>query len=196
MEISIIAICISIISPIINLILNEKIKSSVRHDFDKKIETFKSEIEVLKSKQNFKFTKLHEKRLEVLEETYKHLNELYYCLQSYLSPIKWSENFEDDPDKDWYLAFDKAYRNFFTYYSQKKIYYDSELEKLLEQYIKQTLAISTPYTEYLFLKNSGVTGKDLGVSSVKAMKMNPQISAQILPIKIKIEEKFREVLES
>ena len=49
MEISIIAICISIISPIINLILNEKIKSSVRHDFDKKIETFKSEIEVLKS---------------------------------------------------------------------------------------------------------------------------------------------------
>lgn len=120
MEISIIAICISIISPIINLILNEKIKSSVRHDFDKKIETFKSEIEVLKSKQNFKFTKLHEKRLEVLEETYKHLNELYYCLQSYLSPIKWSENFEDDPDKDWYLAFDKAYRNFFTYYSQKK----------------------------------------------------------------------------
>lgn len=79
---------------------------------------------------------------------------------------------------------------------KKKIYYDSELEKLLEQYIKQTLAISTPYTEYLFLKNSGVTGKDLGVSSVKAMKMNQQISAQILPIKIKIEEKFREVLES
>jgi hypothetical protein len=74
----------SIIPVLITLYLTEKVKGSVRNSFDKKLEDvkkehtieisrFQTELTHLKSKDNFKFTKLHEKRLIVLEKTYMYI---------------------------------------------------------------------------------------------------------------------------
>ena len=70
----------SIIPVLIALYLTEKVKGNVKNSFDKKLEDlknrhsleiskFQTELNSLKAKENFKFTKLHEKRLIVLEKT-------------------------------------------------------------------------------------------------------------------------------
>jgi hypothetical protein len=77
MEISIFeALIYSLVPTIISLYLTERVKGKVKNDFDKKLEIvkmkhtleitkFQAEITSLKTKENFKFTKLHEKRLTV-----------------------------------------------------------------------------------------------------------------------------------
>jgi hypothetical protein len=76
----------TLISTLITLWLNEKVRGSVQASFNKSLEEvkkehskeiaqFQIELNHLKSKENFKFTKLHEKRFEVLQKTYKYVNE-------------------------------------------------------------------------------------------------------------------------
>lgn len=62
----------SLIPTIITLLITEKVKGSIKNSFDQKLESLKkkhaieiskveSELNALKIKENFKFTKLHEK---------------------------------------------------------------------------------------------------------------------------------------
>jgi hypothetical protein len=72
------ALIYSAIPTLFTLFLTEKIKGKIKSSFDEKLETikkehsleitkFQTELNFLKLRENFKFTKLHEKRLDVLE---------------------------------------------------------------------------------------------------------------------------------
>lgn len=85
MEILLYSILPTTLGTLITLYLTEKIKSNVKSTFDEKLEqlkkdhsiesaNFQAEINSLKSKENFKFTKLLEKRFSILEDSYKLLN--------------------------------------------------------------------------------------------------------------------------
>ncbi|UOK42210.1 MULTISPECIES: hypothetical protein [Flavobacterium] len=188
----IIAIIISVVSPFINLWLNERIKASVNHHFNKEISKFEKEIEVLKSKETFKFTKLHEKRLEVLENTYSLVNSYYTSLNNFLHPLKiYNPEETSDPNKRDYEQYAEAYKNLFDYFSQKKIYYDVDLEKQIENFIKDSHEATLGYTKYIFYDKIEMKKEE----RIKAMTSYKEVPIQILPLKEKLEERFREVLE-
>lgn len=188
----IIAIIISVVSLFLNLWLNERIKASVNHHFKKEISKFEKEIEVLKSKETFKFTKLHEKRLEVLEKTYSLLNSYYSSLNKFLIPFKVYNSEEiSDPNKKDYEEYVKAYENFNDYYLQKKIYYDVDLEKQIETFIKDSHKMTLQYTKYIFYDKVDMNEEE----RINAMTSYKEVPKQILPLKEKLEERFREILE-
>ncbi|GIQ58178.1 hypothetical protein Flavo103_13140 [Flavobacterium collinsii] len=182
-----------LVPTLITLWLNERVKGSVQNTFNKQLEEikkehskelsqFQSELNYLKSKESFKFTKLHEKRLEVLERTYYFINETSESLQTYVSPLKSGVKGSTVTEIDKLLSDDfiKTFDEFVVYFKHNSIYFDEEIERLLEKFIKEALLIFATYG-----KNE--SAKD-NMFSLKELKKN------LDPIKKQIEVKFRQLL--
>jgi hypothetical protein len=178
---------------LIALWLNERVKGSVQNSFNKKLEElkkehskeisqFQTELTYIKSKESFKFTKLHEKRLEVLERTYYFINETSESLQTYVSPLKLGVKGSIPTEMDKLLSEDflKTFDEFVLYFKHNSIYFDEEIEQLLERFIKEALLIFATYGKNESTKDN--------MFSIKELKKN------LDPIKKQIEVKFRHLL--
>jgi hypothetical protein len=194
----------SSITTLITLVITEKVKGSIKNSFDLKLESikieylkeiskFESELNALKAKENFKFTKLHEKRMEVLELSYKYLNESLNHLYQLVSPLKDSHGltFEEN-EKNLFQKFRNSQNQFTSYYSNNRIYFDEELEKLIDSYNDETTEIYYDYSEKHFMKQIGEFDRE---TSIKARQAYEKIPGKIVPIKKEIERKFKKILE-
>lgn len=195
----------SLFPTLITLIITERIKGRIKNSFDSKIESvkkehaleiskFQTELNALKAKENFKFTKLHEKRMEVLENTYKLLNDALHHLNQLVVPFKQigkETTFEQNEE----LLFEK-FRNaqnlFAGYYADKRIYFDEELEELIDSYNSEAITVYNDYSENHFMKQFGEISKETTLKASFAYKKIPE---KIIPIKKEIEKKFKELLE-
>ncbi|RXM44235.1 hypothetical protein [Flavobacterium sp. YO64] len=183
----------SVIPTLVVLYITERIKGSVKNSLDKKLEEVKAEhskeisqfqIELnhLKSKDNFKFTKLHEKRFEVLERTYTYINETSESLKKYISPIDYVLKGSRDAEiveilKNDYANLHDEFQNFFN---KNKIFFDEPNQNLLDEFFSQSLIIFATYNVDDI--------KDNNMSSIK------ELNGKLYPIKKQIEIKFRELL--
>jgi hypothetical protein len=189
----IVAFVCGLVPTLLTLWLNEKVKGSVKNSFDKKLEDVKAEhskeisqfqIELnhLKSKDNFKFTKLHEKRFEVLERTYMYINETSESLKKYISPIDYVLKGSRDTQiveilKNDYANLHDEFQNFFN---KNRIFFDEPNQNLLDEFFSQSLIIFATYNVDDI--------KDNNMSSIK------ELNVKLYPIKKQIEIKFRELL--
>lgn len=160
----------------------------------KKLSDFQSEINTLKSKENFKFTKLHEKRLEVLQKTFQHLNENLSLLSQYIAPVKFTPKGEDFDESERKLSqqYRDAYNIFLNYFNYNVIYFDEEIETLLRSFFNESGEIFNLYDKKLIMKSMGEKlDRDDMFASTMAYKKIPEI---IYPLKKEIESKFRKLL--
>lgn len=195
----------SLVPTLVTLLLTEKIKAKIKGTVDEKIERIKKEhsleiskfqadLNFLKTRENFKFTKLHEKRMEVLENVYKYLNEAQQHLQSYVTPLKQVpvdsafEQFDDSLNEN----FRNAHNKFISYYSDNKIYLDEEIETLIDEYLTETTEVYNDYFENHFLRKLGDNFNQ--ESFKKAAFAYKKIPDKVIPIKRKIELKFKKLL--
>jgi hypothetical protein len=183
----------TLIPTLITLWLNEKVKGSVKSSFDAKLEIikkehlleiskFQTELNHLKLRENFKFTKLHEKRFDVLERTYMYINETSESLKSYVSPVEHILKGNRSVEADEFLKeeFIKIIDEFTLYFKHNCIYFDEELENLLQGFFTESILIFATYFK------EGVADDNL--FSIK------ELNKKLLPIKKQIEIKFRELL--
>lgn len=183
----------TLIPTLITLWLNEKVKGSVKNSFDKKLEDlkkehsieiskFQTELNSLKSKENFKFTKLHEKRLEVLQKTYQYINETSESLKLYVTPLKTIILGDTNVETEKILSQDfiRIVDEFTRYFNYNRIYFDEVIEKLLEDFFKESVLIFATY-------HQNKSDNDSIYSSKEIQKI-------LTPIKKQIEIKFRELL--
>ena len=134
-------------NPLFSLIFPLIIAAIVKFWFDRKIEKVKSnhaadtfkfqtEINSLKDRENFMFNKLHEKRFEVLKDTYAYLNKSLSFLRPYVANSKITppgmspEEYETLQDQ----SFRKAHKQFTNYFTQNIIFFDKTMEDLLGSY--------------------------------------------------------------
>lgn len=195
----------SIIPTLVVLYVSEKVKGSVQNSFDKKLEEvkkehskelsqFQTELNHLKSKENFKFTKLHEKRFEVMAETYKYLTDALFKLRIYVAPLKGvlPDKTAEENNHTHFTDYIDADKKFYEYYSFNKIYYNDEIEQLLEKYFNVSLDILNQYVKNEFLNREGeVFNSKVYISAATAYKKIPEL---IEPIQEEIKNKFRELL--
>ena len=196
----------TLIGTLMTLYLTEKIKGNIRIGFDKKIEKlkkehqiditkFQAEINLLKSKENFKFTKLHEKRFTVLEKTYQLLNKAIAELNLYISPVKSTPDgttFDENEDK-LQMNFTNAHNDFAECFSNNKIYLDDKITTLIENYLKEISDIYNDYSQNHFLRKLGDSvDPKIHMKAYTAYKKVPE---KIMPIKKEIEKSFKELLE-
>lgn len=114
--------------------LSERLKNSIRAEYDQKLETHKAQLKsqsdaslerlradlsIATVEHNIQFTRLHEKRAEVIAETYARLTELHVALGDY---VKIFEPVGDKPKDERRQAVSKAHEAFITYYRTKKIF--------------------------------------------------------------------------
>lgn len=194
-----------LVPTLIALWLNERVKASVQNSFNKKLEEikkehskelsqFQAELNYLKSKENFKFTKLHEKRFEVMAETYKYLTDVLIKLRLYVAPLKSGLNNETAEEiihkqsNDYHAAHNK----FHEYYSFNKIYFNDETEQLLEKYLAFSLEISKQHFEKEYLAKEGrILNTKVYIWDESAYD---KVRELIEPIQSEIKNKFRELL--
>ncbi|MEP5254363.1 MAG: hypothetical protein ABJQ39_04825 [Winogradskyella arenosi] len=196
----------TLIGTLLTLYFTEKVKGKVKIGFDKKLEElkkvhnielskFQAEINALKSKENFKFTKLHEKRFNILENIYQLLNKNISELHYYILPVKSTPDgmtFEEHEDK-LQLNFANAHNNFAEFYSNSKIYLDNNITSLIDNYLKEISQIYNDYNQNHFLRKLGdKPNPEISKIAYSAYKKIPD---KIIPIKKEIEESFRELLE-
>lgn len=195
----------SIIPTLVALYVTERVKGSVKNSFDRKLEEvkkehsleisqFQTELNHLKSKENFKFTKLHEKRLEILQKVYEHLNEhLHLLTYSVISLDAVNKECEPIIDTE---KFKEEYRTLhsdsFKYIKKNFIFFSKELEDKLREFFTISAKIYTNNEVISILKPSAETiGMAIDYDSLEAEKL---ISEILIPIKNEIEMKFRELL--
>ena len=124
------------ISSLFTLYITERIKNKIKNSFDikleevkminsKEISQFQSELNHLKSKESFKFTKLHEKRFEVMAETYKYLTDALFKLRIYVAPLKGvpTDKTAEEINYTQFTDYSNAHNKFYEYYSFNKIYF-------------------------------------------------------------------------
>ncbi|MFW0737079.1 hypothetical protein [Flavobacterium sp. T12S277] len=204
MDVITVLVC-GLVPTLITLWLNEKVKGSVQNSFSKKLEEvkkehskelsqFQSELNYLKSKESFKFTKLHEKRFEVMAKTYKYLNDALFKLRIYVSPLKGALNNETNVETNHkqFTDYTEADKKLYEYYSFNKIYFNDEIEELLEKYFTSSLDILNQYVKNEFVNRDGVLfDSKVYMSAATAYKKIPEL---IEPIQLEIKNKFRELL--
>ena len=200
------ALIYSVIPTLIGLYITEKVKGNVKSNFDKKLENlkqehyiditkFQAEINALKTKENFKFTKLHEKRLIVLENIYKLLNKASKELSVYVSPVKLTpQNTKfEDYENNLQINYVNAHNEFASFFNDNKIYLNETVIGLIENYLNEVSDIYKDYSANHMLKNMGDNSNaEIRTKAFTAYKKMPE---KVNPIKKEIENKFREILE-
>ncbi|WP_291103967.1 MULTISPECIES: hypothetical protein [unclassified Flavobacterium] len=196
---------IGLVPTLLTLYLNERVKGSVRNSFDEKLEQlkkehskeisqFQAELSYLKSKENFKFTKLHEKRFEVLQKTFEYLNNNLNVLATHISPFKFTpdgQNF-DENERQASKQYRDAHNEFLKYFKFNSIYFDEETESLLNSFFQESGDIFNAYDQRQIMKSMGDSlDKEGLLNSAMAYKKIPEI---IHPLKKEIEIKFRKLL--
>jgi hypothetical protein len=139
--------------------ISERLKQSIKHEYDQQLEIHKAqlkaesdvEIERLKcqlsisaNEHQIRFASLHERQAEVIAETYSLLKQLFTCLENY------TEFFRDESDAS--LDVDRKQASdaldlFRSYYSKRLIFLPKGVAFKLESIDKQ---LNSVFTEFRF----------------------------------------------
>ena len=201
----VIAFVCGLVPTLLTLWLNERVKLSVKNSFDenfevlkkehsKEISQFQSELNHLKSKENFKFTKLHEKRLVVLEKTYHFIYESLELLKDYVQPFKFIPEGTTFEEGERILSdkFTNKHFEFYKYFNYNLIYFDDSIENLLNSYFDQMAEIYITYdTDQSNLTENPQPEQGLSLNSKQAHTL---INEKLKPLKRQIEINFRKLL--
>lgn len=141
------------------------------------------------SRDGFKFTKLHEKRLEVLAKTYEYINEQIELLQDYVHPTS-TTSYTDDVQLD--VKYKTLTAEFLVYFNSHAIYFDEKMETLIRDYFRESNSI---YYDHFFSKNIA----DLNITKERSRATTDlnsfvEVHKKLVPIKTQIEKKFRILL--
>lgn len=191
---------------LITLYFTEQVKGKVKNNFDQKLEKikkehsieitkFQAEINLLKSQENYKFTKLHEKRFEILEVIYKKLNHALHHLGLYVSPFKLKPqgiSYEENEDK-LQESYMNTHNKFAQFFLDNKIYLNERINELIENYLKEVGDIYHDYSFNHQLRKMGSMPD--AETSKKAFSAYKKIPEKITPIISEIEQNFREILD-
>lgn len=173
---------------------NTKEIEEVKKEHSKEISQFQSELNYLKSKENFKFTKLHEKRFEALSETYAHLSKILYLLHRYMESVSnlRINNSGSDESSDIENNFKNAFSESSEYIFSNMLFFDDKTEQLLIDYFIKCGEFFNVYDQFKHMKKINAE-ENLGYT-IEIDSTYKKLEESILPIKKEIEKEFRKFL--
>lgn len=134
----------ALINTLITTVLTERIKVSIKNEYDRKLESHKAQLkvetdkelasfsqrlEIASAEQRFVFAKLHEMRAEVIANTYARLKDLYLKLGDY---IKIFEASGDKPRPERRSIAIEAHQKFNECFQEKLIFFPKQTADKLE----------------------------------------------------------------
>ena len=102
----------------------EKFRTELKADADSEIERLRSALQIAAAERQVRFTKLHEKRAEVLEE----MNNRLVDLQQEGERFVFIDGFTEEPgQREAYLKTNEKLREFYLFVEKRPIYYRTRL---------------------------------------------------------------------
>lgn len=194
----------SIVPTVITLIITKITEGRIQSSFDKKLEStkkehvleiakFQSELDSLKAKENFKFTKLHEERFKVLKETYALLNKTRNDLGLFVAEIKLIPNnttFEKNEER-LHMNFIASNEEFVKYIDDNLIFFSDKLESMLAEFLEESFQISIDYNPNHPVNKLVFPNREVKKNAISSYQ---RLNDNIQPIMIAIRTEFRELL--
>jgi len=152
---------------------------------DKSLEEHKSQLNLLLLKDS----KLHEKRLEVLDSLYKKIVVLDRNMQAMTSELK---AILGDAEKEERQRIDQAgnsYNDFLFFYTENKIYFSEKIVQLLDELRNKNL---DSFNDYTFGLRFGISDRKYTADFAK--RASDTVRKHIPPILAQIEVEFRKLL--
>jgi len=186
---------------ILRLWVAERIKNSIKNEYDQKLEThkavlkaeteieiekFKSQLSQLSIEHQIRFSKLHELRAEIIAETYSLLKNLYIKLGDY---VKLFEPAGDQPRDERRKLAIAAHEKFSTYFQEKIIFFPKATANKLEK-------INTDLVKSFNQFSFGVEmASQMGQNSTENwIKVFESVNGEIKEALTDIEDEFRGLL--
>ncbi|CAC9972902.1 hypothetical protein ACFFLS_06145 [Flavobacterium procerum] len=194
----------SIVATLVAGIVTRITEGRIQSTFDKKLESvkkehsleiakFQSELDSLKAKENFKFTKLHEERFKVLKETYALLNKCRNDLGLFVAEIKLiprDTTFEKNEEK-LHKNFLASNEEVVRYIDDNLIFFSENLESMLAEFLEESFQISIDYNPNHPVNKLVFPHREVKKNTVSSYQ---RLNNNIQPIMIAIRTEFRELL--
>ena len=194
----------SIVPTLIALIITKITEGRIKSSFDKKLEStkkkhsleiakFQSELDSLIAKENFKFTKLHKERFNVLKKTYALLNKSRNDLGLFVAEIKIIPNnttFEKNEER-LHMNFISSHDEFVRYVDDNLIFFSKNLESMLAEFLEESFQISIDYNPKHPVNKLVFPNREVKKNATSAYK---RLNDNIQPIMIAIRTESRELL--
>jgi len=164
-------------------------KADLAADNKKKIEGFKAKLDVLTQESVIRFTKLHEKRIEILSEMYLLLEDAYTSMGLLAAGCKDGVELT----KDFTEKAAEKNRKLFPFLSKNKLYFSSELSKQIFTVIE---GLHNSAFDLVIVSSGGHTDEEVSKRRAEFIEKWPDESSRILTVMSSIEAEFRSILAS
>lgn len=149
--------CISwLLKSLISQFLSKDIenhKTKLQYNSEIELAKFRKEIEKTAFEHQVQFSKLHDKRGEVLADFYKLLAESVWITRSLASPLEWAG--EPTKNEKYAEAMNKL-GEFFRFFDQHRIYFPEKLNCLIDKFIDKLRSPTIELGVYFSIKNPNV----------------------------------------
>ncbi|UZT79826.1 hypothetical protein OF113_07170 [Ectopseudomonas chengduensis] len=128
--------------------VSERLKNAIKNEYDEKLETHKAQLKaqadveaerlraqlsITATEHQIKFSRLHEKRAEVIADLYAVLVQAHWDAGSFVSPVE----IGGEPSKvEKYSTAMNSIADFFRFFEKNKIYLPASLCGLLEDFVQ------------------------------------------------------------
>lgn len=154
--------------------------------FDLQLETLKSELNLLQSKNS----RLHEKRMLVLESLYQKIVVLNDAMKEMTAEVQFVQADPAGEERERVRAASAAYSAFLRHYTENRIFFSlstcAQIDTLQNKYFNSLLK----YQAHMYLPKSG----DAFYSPEKALTASETIRRAVPPVLRLIEQDFRTLL--
>lgn len=179
----------------------ERLKNSIKNEYDQKLEThkaqlkaqsdveiekFRSQLSISATEHEVRFSRLHEKRAEIIAETYSLLKQLFVRLGDY---VKVFEPAGDLPKEERRKLAVEAHQNFRSYYGTKLIFFPKTTEAKL-----QDIDLQLVKTLNEFVIGVEMTQRHGGDGFEKWMQILERVNGEIKTALSELEDEFRKLM--
>ena len=127
--------------------ISERLKSSIKNEYDQKLETHKaqlkaasdieserlrSQLSIAATERQVKFSRLHDKRAEVIAELHGKLVQVHWDAESFVSPV---ESDGEPTKKEKFVTAMNAMADFYRFFEKIKIYLPVALCAALDNFV-------------------------------------------------------------
>jgi len=176
----------------------EKFKGNLQLEIEKfkgdsqlAIEKFKGELELAAIEHEIRFTKLHERRAEVLADIYKFLNLAIWETEDLLAVFEWPGK---KTKEEKYQSARNAIVEYARFFAQNRIYFTEDLCSSLETIARRLRTLADEFGVYLNFEQPSDTARKQKIEAWVGGWNSLQI--EIPPMRNAIEKEFRQLLGS
>lgn len=118
-------------------------KAQLKSQADVELEKLKSSLAITAAQQNTTFSKLHDRRMDVIGNTFARLAKLHDCVTEYVKPVEMAGEKARAERRNEAVS---AFNDFKPYFSQNRIFLPKDVADLIEKANLELVRITNQFT--------------------------------------------------